>query len=413
MKPRNIVTLLDIGSSKVCCCIVNIHNDGKFDILGIGYCMCVGVKRGIISDLESVKNSIAKAIEIAEKTANFQVKHVYVNISGKDIKSKIINASINIGGKIIKNEDISYLLSICNGDGDSSEEVIHTVPIMYSIDSLSGIKNPVGMIANKLSINMNIITAPKIQLKNILICLAMCHLEVAGVIATSYASGLCAFDESELQLPYIVIDFGANTTSLAFFYNGVFCGSEIIPLGGAHITNDIAYGLNISYASAERLKTLNGAAFVSIDDERDMVLAPVIEDDNVIDLQQISKSTLNQIIQARVEEILKKIKIRIDESIFKDDFNNCGVVVTGGGSQLTGIRDFSADILNTKIKLKKIISPAFDASSKITNDFSVVIGMIKFVQLSNSKKTGKKTLHDKTQKISFLKKALLWIEKNI
>lgn len=412
MKPGNIVTVLDIGSSKVCCCIANISGNGRFTILGIGYCMCVGVKHGVIVDIETVKISIAKAVEAAEKSANFRVKSVYVNISGKNVKSKIVNAYANIGGRIIKSEDVLNLLSFYDNE-NNFQEIIHAIPIMYSIDSLTGIKDPIGMIANNLSISINIVTAPKEQLKNILICLAKCHLEPKGIVETSYASGLCVCSENDVQIPNIIIDLGANTTYLAFFYNGIFCGSEIILIGGKHITNDIAYGLNISYASAERLKTLHGAAFVSIDDERDTILVPVVEDDNVIDLQQISKGTLNHIIQSRVEEILKNVKKCIEESTFKSDFSNCNVILTGGGSQLTGIRDFASEVLNKKVKIKKTNNFNVDSSIQIENDFSVALGMIKFAQSSNIKLLNRKILNNSNEKINFFKKALLWIENNI
>ena len=412
MKSSNIVTVLDIGSSKVCCCIANISGSGKFSILGVGYCMCVGVKHGVIVDIETVKISIAKAVEAAEKAANFRVKSVYVNISGKNVKSRIVSASVNIGGKIIKNEDVSNLLSICNDEADLSD-VIHAIPIIYNIDSLTGIKDPVGMIANNLGVSVNLVTAPQEQLNNILVCLAKCHLEPEGIVETSYASGLCVCSENDAQIPNIVIDLGANTTSVAFFYNGVFCGSKTIPIGGKHITKDIAYGLNISYASAERLKTLHGAAFVSIEDDRDAILIPVMEDDNVIDLQQISKSTLNQIIQSRIEEIFNITRKKIEESIFKDDFHNCIVILTGGCSQLTGIKDFASEILNRKVKLKKINNLYTDSAIQIENDFSVALGILKFVQLSKSKLLNEGTLNNSYKKINFFKKALLWIENNI
>lgn len=412
MKTSNIVTVLDIGSSKVCCCIANISGHGKFSILGVGYCMCVGVKHGVIVDVETVKISVAKAVEAAEKAANFIVKSVYVNISGKNVKSKIVNASANLGGRIVRPEDVFNLLSVCDSQNNQLE-IIHAIPIMYSIDSLTGIKDPVGMIANNLNISINVVTVQKEQLNNILVCLARCHLEPEGIVETSYASGLCVLSENDANIPHIIIDLGSSNTYMAFFYNGIYCGSEIVPIGGKHITNDIAYGLNISYVSAERLKTLHGAAFVSRDDERDVVLAPVIEDDNVIDLQQISKSTLNQIIQSRVEEIFKNVKKKADESIFKNDFNNCNIILTGGGSQLTGIRDFASEILVKKVKIKKTNNFNVDSPVQIENDFSVALGMIKFAQISNGKLLNKKALNNNNEKTNFFKKALIWIENNI
>ncbi|GHT90925.1 cell division protein FtsA [Alphaproteobacteria bacterium] len=413
MKASNVITVLDIGSTKICCCIANISSHDRVSILGAGYCACFGVKSGVIIDMESVGKSIVKAIEMAEKAAKISVKSVYVSVSGRNVKSKIVSASANIGGRIIKNEDIMNILSFRDYE-DESTEVIHAIPIMYSIDSLGCIKDPLGMMANTLTVSINFMSVSKIQLNNLLLCISKCHLEPIGVIASSYACGLyCAEDENDIPISQMVIDFGGETTSLAFIYNGVFCGSEIISIGGKHITRDIAYCLNISTSSAERLKTLHGAAFVSIEDERDTVLAPVLEDDNVIDMQQIPKSTLNRIIQPRAEEILLSIKRKIEESVFKNDFKNSFVIITGGGSQLTSIGDLAAEMLNKNVRLKKINNTYGESSLQLGNDFSVALGMIKFVHLNEDLFGKNKLFAEKNDNVGFLRKTLIWIENNL
>ena len=293
------IAVIDIGSTKVCCCIANVDGNGKFTVIGVGHCVCFGVRSGIIVDMESTEKSIAKAVENAEKMAEYRVKSVYVNVSGKNIHSKIVNSSINIGGRIVQPEDVIRLFTLCEEKVDDDEvEIIHSIPIMYTVDSMRGIKNPIGMVANTFRGDINLITVPKTQIQNILVCLERCHLNPIGIVASSYASGLYVMDDEEALDNQIIIDFGGETTSLAFFYNGIFCGTELISIGGKHITKDVAYGLNISIANAERIKTLHGAAFVSNEDQRDMIFVPVIEDSDVIDLQQIAKSNLNQIIQS-------------------------------------------------------------------------------------------------------------------
>ncbi|GHU11277.1 cell division protein FtsA [Alphaproteobacteria bacterium] len=413
MKTSNVVTVLDIGSTKVCCCIASVSASGRVSILGAGYCVCFGVKSGVITDMESVGRSIVKAIEMAEKESKISVKSVYVSIFGRNVKSKIVSASANIGGRIVRNEDIINILSFRDHE-DESTEVVHAIPIMYSIDSLGCIKDPLGMMANNLTVSINFMTVSKIQLSNLLLCISKCHLEPIGVVASSYACGLyCSEDENDIPVSQLVIDFGGETTSLAFIYSGVFCGSEIIPIGGKHITKDIAYGLNISTVSAERLKTLYGAAFVSIEDARDMVLAPVLEDDNVIDMQQIPKSTLNSIIQPRVEEILLSIKQKIENSVFKNDFKNSFVIITGGGSQLTSIGDLAAEMLNKNVRLKKMNNTYGESALQLGNDFSVALGMLKFVQLNEGTPGKNKLFAEKKENVSFLRKALIWIENNL
>lgn len=408
MKSGTIITVLDIGSTKVCCCIASVASDGRFTILGTGYCACRGVKAGIINEMRSVEHSIAKALEIAETTANFRVKSVYVSVSGKNIKSRIESSSINIkensNARTVRNEDIVQLISM-NGSGDEDYDVIHVIPLIFTVDLQQETRNPVGMVAKEIKMKANVISCPKSQINNILACLGRCHLELSGIVLSCYASGLCVCDKDKFN--NIIIDFGAGTTSVSFFYDGIFCGAEIIPLGGNSITNDIAFALNISKFNAERIKTLHGAAFVSIDDAKDTMLIPVGEEGDIIDLQQITKSTLNSIIQPRVEEILTKIKEKIDKSIFKKDFVNSAIIITGGGCQLTGLKEFATKILEkSNVVIKQTNNHGIDSSIKVENDFSVTFGMIKFAQISNSANTG---IADKSN-LNIFKKVKDWFK---
>ena len=409
MKPGNIITVLDIGSTKVCCCIANILTNGKFSVLGVGYCQCVGVECGEIIDMESVEKSMVKAIEIAENAASYRVKSVYVSISGKNVKSKIANISTKINGKVVTNEDISRILGTLEIQ-DEDSEIIHAIPIMFNIDSIYGIKDPIGMVGNCLSISINIVTAPRKQLNKLLGCIEKYHLKPVGVAAAGYASGLCIIKPDRTSSTEIIIDFGGGTTSIAFFYDGVLCGCEIIPLGGLNITKDIAYELGISISSAERVKTLHGAAFASMDEVSDMIMVPVLENENVIDLQQISKNILNNIIQPRAEEILYAIKEKIDTSIFKKDFAKSQLIITGGASQLTGLRELSIDIFGRKVKLKKPSRVQINSNICVENDLATAFGMIKFAQMSDSSLISRQPVSEKN---NIFKKMLLWIENNL
>ncbi|MDR2646359.1 MAG: cell division protein FtsA [Holosporaceae bacterium] len=411
MRSNNALTVLDIGSTKICCCVAETFSDGRFKIIGVGYCACSGVKSGVIVDMLSVEKSIARAVEGAEKMANLQIKSVYVNISGKNIQSTIVNLSLNVGGRVITDEDVLSLFNYSHWE-DEGRVAIHSIPISYSIDSLHGIKNPIGMVAHNLSVDINLVTAPKSQLDNLLLCLSRCHLDPIGIVASIYASGLGVMDEEDIPNSQIIIDLGGETTSIGFFYRGIFSGMMVIPLGSKNITADIAYGLNISIMNAEKLKTLHGSAFLSLRDENDVVFIPVVEDDNVINLQKISKNSLNQIIQPRIAEILNIIKKRIIESSFTNGFSN-NVIITGGGSMLTGVKDYAGGIINKKIKIKKMDDSIDGTEIQISSDFSVAVGLLKFAQANNDAGTRTNDSVKKGGNKSFLKKALAWIENNL
>ena len=254
---------------------------------------------------------------------------------------------------------------------------------------------------------MNVVTVPKAQMHNLYLCFSRCHLEILGVVAAGYASGLHIIDDGDGAENQIVVDIGGGTTTISFFYNGIFCGSEVVQLGGKSITSDVAYGLNISIANAERLKTLHGAAFCSISDEYDMIFVPVIEDNDVINLQRIPKSSLNQLIQPRVDEIFTVIKQKIESSAFGADFSK-SIWLTGGGSSLSGIRDYASRVLNKKIKLKNMRNSIDGSDVQIDNDFSVAFGIIDFLRINDKKNSKMSFCYNNN---GFIKKALSWFEK--
>jgi len=408
MKMKNVVTVIDVGSTKVCCCIAKVFGDGTYNIIGVGYCACVGMKNGTIVDMTSVEKSVAIAVESAEKMARMRVPSAYVSVGGKNVASRIINMSLKIGGRIITENDIVRLFAQVD-ENVVNEVVIHSVPVWYSLDSLNGVKDPIGMYANQLTVSMNVVTVPQVQLQNILLCLTRCHLQVDGVISSGYAAGIGIMSHDDMESNRLVIDFGGGSTTLSFFYNGIFCGSEVVSLGARHITNDIVYGLNISKANAERLKTLFGSAIPSISDDKEMLFAPGAEEDDLINLQQISKATLNQVIQARVEEILKNVKLKIDNSRFKNDFSKT-ILITGGGSLLTGIAEFSSVFLRCPVVLKKMKTVLPGTEIQINHDFSVALGMINLAQTVDQFDSDK---DEEKKSKNFLKKTLDWIKNNL
>ena len=194
MKLGQVFAVVDIGSTKISCCIASISEEDQFDILGMGYCACFGVKSGMIVDMDLVSRSIARAVESAENAASFRIRSVYVNVSGKFVKSELIHSSINVGGRIVKQEDIERML-FHGVNKHSDREVIHSIPILFEMDSLTCTTDPVGMFSNVLKASVNVVTVPKIQLNNILVSLSRCHLEVLGVVYGGYASSLCVLDK--------------------------------------------------------------------------------------------------------------------------------------------------------------------------------------------------------------------------
>lgn len=380
MGRSDIISVIDIGSTKICCCIASVLK-GEINILGIGYCACTGIVSGVIVEMESVCKSVSNAIDLAEAQAKRRLECVYVSISGKNITAKIEKYKQHIGGRLVDAEDIVHMLKKHAYSDDSKMVVLHKLPVTFSIDNLHGIKSPIGMIADNLEARVAVIEAPKTQVNNLLVCLSKCHVEAEGIVAAPYASGLSFMNDGDEYDQITVLDLGGGATSISFFYNGEFCGLRTVPFGGGHITNELSKNLGISYADAERLKVLYGSAIPSVYDEDDSVLAAVPDDNNTIRMQQISKNAINQIIQPCIEQLIAEINDQLKNSPFTEFGKN--IILTGGASQFPGLADSIALTLNKNVVLRNFTGVLPFRYGELTPGYSTSIGLLKYAQQIN------------------------------
>lgn len=365
----DVICIIDIGSTKICCCIASVLNN-EIKVMGIGYCACTGIISGIIVEMDSVCKSISTAIELAESEAGMRAKSAYVSISGNKILQNVSQSKRNIGNRVIVESDIHDIL-YGNTNNDRSNIVLHKFPIIYGIDGLNGIRNPVGMVSSTLDSWISEITAPKAQVNNILVSLSKCRINADSVIASQYASGMALLSDKDNDGSFIIIEFSGSCTSLSFWYNGILSGIHVIPIGGGHITNEIAKKFCISYADAERLKVLYGSAINYEYEADDCVLAAILEKNEVIRIQHISKDIINSAVRLEIEKLVEMIAEYIEGSHFKGFSND--VIITGGVSQTPGLADLVA------IKLRKNVLPRKVAiSDKIyPHSYVTLAGMLK------------------------------------
>ncbi|MCE3231777.1 MAG: cell division protein FtsA [Rickettsiaceae bacterium] len=333
---NNYVAVLDIGTSKVVCFIAKITSSGNLTITGIGHQLSQGIKSGIITDIKLAEQSIRSAVGAAEHMAGVTLEKIIVNISGNKQKSQLIKAEISIKGAQISSKEVSRLINqACERYKQENREIIHCIPIDYSIDGTSGIKNPQGMYGNNLSSNMHIITTTPSNILNFTNCLALCHLNIEGYVSSAYASGISCLSDEDKELGATVIDFGSGDTSLAVFKNGSIVHSDTIPVGGMHITNDIAIGLSTNIETAERIKALHGNLFKTSKDDQEIIDIPQAGVNGMTEISHIQKSTIINIIKPRVDEILDMLESRLHDF----GLHNIGghIILTGGSSQLGGL----------------------------------------------------------------------------
>ena len=356
-----MLAALDIGSHKNACFIGRVVDDaGSVEVLGVGYQASQGVKNGAIIDINLADNAIRQTVHTAEHMAaeamkGYPLRDVIVNVSGAQTKSHNLAINVEINGQLITNNDVSRALVKAQDQIVTSHaELIHTMPVHCRIDGHDGIRDPRGMTGQSMEVDVHLVQGEVGPLQNVASCVERSHLDISALCSASYASGLACLVEDEMDLGCTVIDMGAGVTSFAVFQGGAMIYSDSIPLGGWHVTNDIARGLSCPNNDAERLKTLYGSAMVTTSDENELIEVPQLGDVGDHDPNHIPRSILIGIIQPRLEEILEMIREKLDQCPHAHAIGR-RVVLTGGASQLPGLRDLSQLILDKQVRLGRPI----------------------------------------------------------
>jgi cell division protein FtsA len=283
------------------------------------------------------------------------IQEVVINLSGGYPASQTVGVEVPISGREIVDHDLHrVLMQGAQVHGPIDRRLIHSIPVSYSIDGSKGIRDPRGMFAEKLGVDMHVVTAAAGAVKNLTTCVARCHLEPRAIVVSPYAAGLASLVDDEMDLGVTVIDMGAGTTSLAVFFDGHVVYTDSVPIGGGHVTNDIARGLSTPLAHAERIKTLYGNCIATPADEREIIHVPQVGEEETGISNQIPRSILIGIVQPRLEETFELVRSRLESSGF-DKIAGRRVVLTGGASQLSGVRELAALVLDKQVRMGRPI----------------------------------------------------------
>lgn len=375
-----LIAALDIGSTKICCFIARLDEQRGQQrvarVVGIGHQAARGVRSGAIVDLEAAEASIRAAVSAAEQMAGTTVQGVIVNVSGGQPTSRTIGVEVSIAGQQIADSDMRRALGHTQAEDDGEErEVIHSIPVGFSIDGNRGIRDPRGMFGDRLGVDMHLITAQASAIRNLAACVARCHLEIDAMVVAPYAAGLACLVEDEMDLGATVIDMGGGTTSIAVFFDGNVVFTDCVRVGGAHVTGDIARGLSTPLAQAERIKTLYGSAVAGPADDREAIEVPLVGEDDARAVTQIPRSLLVGIIHPRVEETLELVRGRLEASGF-DKLAGRRAVLTGGACQLAGVRDLAARILDKQVRIGRPLKLGGLAEATSGPAFATAAGLV-------------------------------------
>ena len=347
---NGLIAALDVGTTKTCCFIARVEA-GRARLIGIGHQASRGMKTGTVIDLDAAQQSILTAVHAAEQMAGETIEGVIVNISGGNPSSRTTIHEIAVGGHEIGDADIRKVHDQGRQVADVADRTnLHAIPVGYSIDGSRGIRDPRGMYGQRLGVHVHAISATTSAIRNLVTCVARCHLDVLGVVVSPFAAGLAALVDDERDLGVTLIDMGGGTTTIAVFFDGQVVYIDAVPIGGQHITSDIARGLSTPLFHAERMKTLYGSALASASDEKEMIEVPLVGEEDHRHANPVPKSILTGIIQPRVEETFELVRSRLEASGF-DNLAGRRVVLSGGGSQLAGVRDLAQLILDKQVRM--------------------------------------------------------------
>lgn len=330
-RKEQIISAIDIGTTKIVAIICRKNEKGKFDVLGMGQAPSSGVKRGVVVHIEDTVKAIELAKNAAEAQAAVKMQEVYVGIAGQHIKSMKNRNHKYIEGEEITEADVLYLTEqMKKTPVDPGEQILHVIPQSYIVDQEEDVPRPVGMSGRMLEANFHLVIGKVASAKNIIKCIDRTGLEVKKLILEPLASSAAVLTDDEMEAGVALVDIGGGTTDVAVFHNNVVGHTAVIPFGGNVITNDIKEGCSILHRHAEALKTQFGSAMGDTAPEEKVVTIPGISGREA---REISFKNLAYIIQARMEEILDAVMFELENSGYQEKLS-AGLVITGGGALL-------------------------------------------------------------------------------
>ncbi|MDQ7829693.1 MAG: cell division protein FtsA [Armatimonadota bacterium] len=345
MPKKGLVVGLDIGTTKVCAVAGEVDDDGEVHIVGVGTSPSSGLRKGVVVDLEATVRAIEEAVERAERMAGQRVPSAFVSVSGEHITSTRSRGVVAVarGDHEIEPADVARVIEAArmNALPPSDRELIHLLPRDFVVDGHEGVRNPVGMYGARLEVEAVIVTGLSTMLANLVKCVQEAGLEVEEVVLEPLASAEAVLTPAERDLGAVVADIGGGTTSLAVFVGGALAYTAILPVGGHHLTSDIAVGLRTPLEEAEKLKVRAGAATPQMTAEGEL-----IEVFNIGDRQPriLPRRFLAEIIEPRLAEMMGMVRAQLRRSGY-GHLVPAGVVLTGGTALLQGLAAYASERL--------------------------------------------------------------------
>lgn len=346
-RQENIIVGLDVGTTKICAVVGEVEGN-KINIIGIGTHPSIGLRKGVVVNIESTVESIQKAIEEAELMAGCEISSVYAGIAGGHITGFNSRGIVAIKGPEVTKNDVERVIDAARAVAiPMDREVIHVIPQEFIIDDQGGIQNPVGMSGVRLEAKIHIVTGAVTSAHNIVKCANRSGLDVCDIVLEPLASGEAVLTGEEKDLGTALLDLGGGTSDLAIFFGKNIKHTFVLSLGGNNLTNDISIGLRASQAEAEKIKIKYGTCIARDISNEETIEVPGMGGRKP---RKLPRQILGEILEPRIEEIFTLIKMEIFRAGM-DNFITSGLVLTGGSSLLHGITDIAESIFDVPSRL--------------------------------------------------------------
>ncbi len=350
-KPRetkNLLVALDIGTSKIVAIVAEITPDGALEILGLGQHPSKGLKKGVVVNIEATVTGIQRALEEAELMADVKIRDVLTGIAGSHIKSFNSHGMVAIKDKEVSQFDVDRVVETARAVNiPMDQQILHILTQEFIIDGQEDVREPVGMSGVRLEVKVHIVTGAVSAAQNIMKCVRRCGLEVRDLVLQPLASAIAVLSQDEKDLGVCLVDIGGGTTDIAVFTGGAIRHTAVIPIAGDQITNDIAMALRTPTKDAEDIKMAHGCALRQLASVNDMIEVPGVGDREP---RQMSRQTLAEVIEPRVEELYALIQRELRASGFEELLSS-GIVLTGGSAAMQGMVELGEEVFHMPVRL--------------------------------------------------------------
>jgi len=383
---RDYLVALDIGTSKTVTLVAELHENGPIEVIGVGEVKSSGLKKGIIINIDETVKAVEKAVIEAEKVANVEITKAIIGISGSHITSMNNKAVVAVASpdKEITEEDVSRVIDAAKTISIAPDKrIIHILSREFIVDNQEGIQDPKGMTGTKLEAKVHIVLGNNMIIQNLIKSVERAGIEVLDVVLNPLASAFSTLTDDEKEQGVVIVDIGGGTTEIAIFEKGSISFSSILPVGGDHVTNDLAIGLKISTSEAERIKLSHGCCIMDLVESNEKIEVNFGDGE----VKQVSEREIAEIVEPRMDEIFRLVQAEI-EKYQTEPVLPGGIILTGGACRIKGCVTLAKSIFDMPCRLafpKSLIG----LKDKIAYpEFSTAAGLLIYGQINNILSSG-------------------------